>query len=153
MKHIEIIEKIMHIVNVVNQKAKNPLDYGTGHLLYQAEIHMIDTIDNHKNINASEIANMLGITNGAVNQLTNKLIKKGLIIKYNSPSNKKEVYYELTPEGEVASKVHSLNHKKMYEDAKKQLETLNPDFPEEMCIFLDKIIDNLKKDLISNKKE
>ena len=148
MNHIEITEKIIHMVTIVNQKAKIPMDYGTGHLLYQAEIHMIDTINNHKNINASEIANILGITNGAVNQITTKLIDKGLIIKYNVQNNKKEVYYALTPNGEIANKTHLLNHKKIYEEIKIQLETLSPSFSEDICIFLDRLIFNLMNNLI-----
>lgn len=46
------------------------------------------------------------MTRGAISKLTKKLIKKGLIVSYQKPDNKKEIYFRLTEQGKVINKVH-----------------------------------------------
>ena len=55
-KQIEIIEKVIRLSNKINQTNKKPRDYGSGHILYQSEIHTIEAIHNHENVNASELS-------------------------------------------------------------------------------------------------
>ena len=109
-----IIEKAERLLNIMNQSNKKPKDYGTGDILYHSEIHTIEAIYNHKNVNASELSSILGITNGAVSQVTNKLIKKKLIEQYQIPNNKKDVFYKLTEHGEKVNALHNEYHKKLY---------------------------------------
>lgn len=142
MKHIETIEKMIRLLNKVNQTNKVPSDYGTGHILYQSEIHMIEAINNHEDVNASELAVILGITNGAITQVTNKLIKKGLIEQYRKNNNKKEVYYQLTTKGQIANAEHSKHHEKFYLNMTQYLDELNPDNVKIINTFLEKVTDN-----------
>lgn len=141
-KEIDIIEKVVRLSNKINQTNKVPRDYGSGHILYHSEIHTIEAISNHENVNASELSKILGITNGAVNQVTNKLIKKGLIEQYKLNDNNKEVFYKLTELGEKANLGHSSYHKEVYEkiiqylnnSSEKEIKTVN--------MFLDSLIEN-----------
>ena len=142
MKHIETIEKMIRLLNKVNQTNKVPGDYGTGHILYQSEIHTIEAINNHEDVNASELAAILGITNGAITQVTNKLIKKGLIEQYRKNHNKKEVYYRLTTNGKIANAEHSKYHEKMYLTMTQYLDELEPDNIKVINTFLEKVTDN-----------
>ncbi|MBP2643414.1 MAG: MarR family transcriptional regulator [Firmicutes bacterium] len=142
MKHIETIEKMIRLLNKVNQTNKVPSDYGTGQILYQSEIHTIEAINNHENVNASELAAILGITNGAINQVTNKLVKKGLIEHYRMNNNKKEVYYRLTSKGKIANTEHSKYHEKTYLNMTQYLDELNPDNIKIINTFLEKVADN-----------
>lgn len=142
-KEIKIIEKVVHIANKINATKKIPRDYGSGHILYQSEIHTIEAINNHENVNASELSKILGITNGAVNQMTNKLIKKGLIDQYKLNDNNKEVFYRLTELGEKANLGHSNYHKKEYENILKYLNNSDEDQIKTINAFLNSLIENL----------
>ena len=101
-----IVEKLIHAVNKMNACAKKPRDYGTSDLLYQSEIHTLAAVHHHAGRNASELAVILGVTNGAITQVVGKLMNKGLIEKYHLRGNQKEVYFRLTQKGEVAYAGH-----------------------------------------------
>lgn len=77
-----IISKFSKIQNRINANDKKPRNFGTSHPLYQAEIHFIEGIGCREGINASKLSQKLGITNGAVTQIADKLLKKKLVEKY-----------------------------------------------------------------------
>ena len=133
----EIIEKVVCLSNKINQTDKKPRDYGTGHDLFHSEIHTIEAINNHADVNASELSRILGITNGAVNQVTNKLIKKGLVEQYKLNSNNKEVFYRLTELGKVANLNHSNRHKEEYQYFLQYTNDLSQDQIKTISTFLD----------------
>ncbi len=140
-KQLEIIEKVVRLANKISQTNKIPRDYGSGHILYHSEIHTIEAIHNHENVNASELSKILGITNGAVNQVTNKLISKGLIEQYKLNDNNKEVFYRLTDLGEKVNLGHSEYHKEEYEDIVQYLNNANKDQIKAVNSFLDRLIE------------
>jgi DNA-binding MarR family transcriptional regulator len=115
-KYIELIDTMICIINKINEMGKKPKNFGTGHLLYQSEIHTIHAIGKHEGANSSELAQILGITKGAVTQVISKLVQKNLVEKYKTNNNKKEVYLKLTPQGEIANKGHDLYHEKIYKE-------------------------------------
>lgn len=119
------IEKFTAIQNRITQNDKKPKKFGTEHELYQAEIHCIEVIGRYESINASKISKCLSITNGAVTQITDKLISKNLVIKYKNARNKKERLFELTSMGKTAYLMHQKYHEKMYKEIIKYLEGLN----------------------------
>ena len=140
-KQIEIIEKVIRLANKITQTNKIPRDYGSGHVLYHSEIHTIEAISNHENVNASELSKILGITNGAVNQVTNKLINKGLIEQYKLNDNNKEVFYKLTKLGEKANLGHKDYHKAEYENILQYLNNSNEDQIKAVDLFLNRLIE------------
>ncbi|MBM7022162.1 MarR family transcriptional regulator [Treponema sp. Marseille-Q4523] len=111
---MELTAKIQYRINANDKKAKR---FGTAHLLYQSEIHFIESIGLSGGYCASELSKKLGITNGAVTQVADKLLKKKLIRKYKKAENKKTVYITLTKEGVRAYK----NHEKFHKDFNKKL--------------------------------
>lgn len=111
---MELTAKIQYRINANDKKAKR---FGTAHLLYQSEIHFIESIGLSGGYCASELSKKLGITNGAVTQVADKLLKKKLIRKYKKAENKKTVYITLTKEGVRAYK----NHEKFHEGFNKKL--------------------------------
>ena len=74
-----IIQKSLRLINRYNNLSKKARHYGTQFLLYPSEIHMIDVIGSQNDITTTKIAELLGITKGAVSQITAKLLDKGLI--------------------------------------------------------------------------
>lgn len=122
-KQTELVEQIIRLINVYGQQSKKPREYKNGIVLYPSEAHLIEAIANHRGANASELSNRLGITNGAVNQVATKLIKKGLIDAYHLNSNQKEIFYQLTPLGEMANKEHNEFHARIYQSMNKEMKT------------------------------
>lgn len=109
-----------------------PRDFGTGDLLYRSETHTLLAIGQRPGTNLTEIAEDLGITKAGVTKFVKKLMDKGLIIKEQSPENKKEVYFYLTDKGIVVFQEHdrfskayfSKIHQLMAEMADDQLDFL-----------------------------
>jgi DNA-binding MarR family transcriptional regulator len=50
-------------------------------------------------INASEVANMIGITSGAVTGMTDKLVSMGLILRERSEMDRRVVLFTITEKG------------------------------------------------------
>lgn len=92
--------KILHLYSVINRK---PKDYGTGDLLYFTEIHTISMIGKNKEINMTRLAEMMGVTRGAISQTIRKLAAKDLIKRTNT-NNKKEINLSLTRKGTIVLK-------------------------------------------------
>jgi len=82
---VEDITRIMgifiRIVNKYNRLESKALDFGTGDLLYPAEIHIIEAIGKNYGNTVNEICQKFGVTKGAISQVVHKLSKKGLINK------------------------------------------------------------------------
>ncbi len=123
-QHIFIVEKLIHAFNKMNERAKKPRDYGTSDLLFQSEIHTLAVIRHHTGKNASELAMILGVTNGAISQVVSKLINKGLIEKYHLRGNQKEVYFRPTQKGELAFAGHERHDEKRFGDLLSYLSSL-----------------------------
>ena len=109
LSFIKLTQKIQYRISANDKKPKS---FDTRHKLYQSEIHFIDAIGLDGGYSASELSEKLGVTNGAVTQVSDKLLKKKLIEKYKKQGNKKTVYFKLTEEGAVAYK----NHEKFHAD-------------------------------------
>lgn len=137
----QIIEKIRDIATIINEEARQCRDYGTGHSLYHSEVHLIVAIFNHRDANASELAQALDITNGAVTQVADKLSKKGLIERYQVKGNKKDTFFRLTEQGEQIYWGHEKHHNKMNTKVMEYLEDLDDDQVKLIVTFLDKVIE------------
>lgn len=129
----------VRIQNRINSNDKKPRPFGTSQLLHQSEIHFIDAIGSGEGINASRLSQKLGITNGAVTQIADKLLKKQLLLKYKKENNKKEVYLKLTEEGEIAFANHELFHKEQNDRIRAYLDGLNTEQTEAILGLLDVI--------------
>jgi DNA-binding MarR family transcriptional regulator len=141
----KITKLFIESVNIVNENAKKPRDYGIGVCLFQSEIHTLSAIYSNSGVNASELARVLGITNGAVTQVVNKLVKKDLLEKYNEASNKKEVYFRLTQRGSKACEIHNRLEQDMFADTLSFLENLDNEGINVISVFMEKLTKDLKK--------
>lgn len=97
---IELFLKILHLYSVINRK---PKDYGTGDLLYLTEIHTIRIVGMNENINMTQLAEIMGVTRGAISQTIRKLVFKNFILKENS-NNRKEFSLRLSEKGRIVFK-------------------------------------------------
>lgn len=137
----QIIDKIRDIATIINKEIKQCRDYGTGHSLYHSEVHLIVAIFNHRDANASELSQVLDITNGAVTQVADKLSKKGLIERYRLKENKKDTYFRLTEQGEQVYWGHEKHHNKLNARVMEHLKGMDEDQVKLIVTFLDTIIE------------
>lgn len=113
MDEDDFFEIVYRIINKYNGKTKKPRQYGSEHLLYSSEVHMIEVIGGHDSVTATQLASLQGITKGAVSQTTRKLLQKGLIQKDLSPAGNNEVLISLTGSGKTVYQNHLSFHQKL----------------------------------------
>jgi DNA-binding MarR family transcriptional regulator len=140
----EILEQFVRIINKYNALEKNPLYYGGGENLYPSEIHAIEAIGKHPDAHMAEIANILGVTRGAVQQTAGRLLKKGLVEKLMDEEDRKRVYLSLTSKGKIAFKGHEQYHAELSSYLAEHFDRLRPrevdslrDFFTQMESFMD----------------
>ena len=73
---------------------------------------MIKSIKENEGIHVTGLADMLGVTKGAVPQIIMKLEHKGMIIKDTDPRNLSRLVLRLTSKGEIAY----LHHEKLHQE-------------------------------------
>ncbi len=140
---MRFLEDTYRLINKYNQKAKTAKHYGTEDLLYSAEVHMIEMIGSYEAITTTKLAEKLGITKGAVSQITRKLLEKKLIIKIPSTEKINEVLISLTDKGRIVYSYHQNMHEKMLESVDSILCNLS----DEGKIALEQIIQIIDKSL------
>lgn len=143
MDETNFFEISYRIINKYNAKTKKPKYYGTEHLLYSSEIHMLEVIGGHGSLTATQIASLQGITRGAVSQTTGKLMKKGLLKKELSPAGNNEVAISLTDTGRIVYR----NHLRFHQDLTSRLSQLADSLPEESVNILLEMLDTVDKAL------
>ncbi len=138
-----ILRRMAALQYKINSNDKKPNCFGTSALLYQSEIHCIDAIGMDGESNASQLSARLNISNGAVTQVTNKLLKKKLIEKYQKAANHKEVYFRLNEEGRLAYESHRQFHQAFYDKVVAYLQSLTPEQIEGILGYIAVADDNL----------
>jgi DNA-binding MarR family transcriptional regulator len=120
---IDLFLKILHLYSVVSRK---PKDYGTGDLLYFAELHTITVVARNHEINMTELAEILGVTRGAISQTIRKLVAKNLILKSNI-TNRKEVNLRLSEKGLIVYKAQDSFQNEIFTFAASLYEAARPE--------------------------
>jgi DNA-binding MarR family transcriptional regulator len=116
---IDLFIRILHLYSVLDKK---PKDFGTGDLLYVSEIHAIHAIASNPEINLTQLAELSGVTKGAISQMVKRLVSKRYIARYKV-RNKKEVNLRLSDKGFLINQ--------RYED-----------FEKERFVFAEKLYEN-----------
>ena len=124
---IDLFTRILHLYSVIDKK---PKDFGTGDLLYVSEIHAIHYIGGNPEINMTQLAEISGVTKGAVSQIVKRLVRKQYIALYKT-KNKKEVNLRLSDKGYIINQLYEEFEKerfvfaeKLYENASREDITL-----------------------------
>jgi len=107
---IDLFLKILHLYSVIGRK---PKDYGTGDLLYLAEIHTITMIGKNHQVNMTQLAELMGVTKGAISQTIRKLVTKNYIVKSNTV-NRKEISLSLSEKGQIVYKGQASFQKELF---------------------------------------
>ena len=140
---MNFLENTYRLINKYNQKAKTAKRYGTEDMLYSAEVHMIEIIGSYEMITTTKLAKVLGITKGAVSQITRKLLEKNLIAKEPSKEKNNEVLISLTEKGRVVFGYHH----DMHEDMLRKIDLILCDLSDEGKIAMEKIVQLIEEAL------
>ncbi|MDJ0829127.1 MAG: MarR family winged helix-turn-helix transcriptional regulator [Desulfobacterales bacterium] len=109
-----IHKKFFNIVKLMVELEKTPRHFGTDELLTSTEIRLIEAIgDNGETDSVTELANLLGVTKGAVSQNLKKTEKRGLTTKDEDPENLSRSIVGLTSKGKTAYYAHKHWHETM----------------------------------------
>lgn len=102
----------LRVVTKLSEIDRKMRCYGTDQPLFNAEIHMIKSIKENEGIHVTGLADMLGVTKGAVSQVIQKLERKSMIVKDTDPRNLSKLALHLTPKGETAYMHHEDLHRR-----------------------------------------
>jgi DNA-binding MarR family transcriptional regulator len=105
----------LRVVTRISEVDSKTRYYGTDQPLHEAEIHMIKSIRENQGIHVTGLADMLGVTKGAVSQIIQKLERKGMVVKNTDPNNLSRLMLLLTPKGEIAYLHHEELHREFDE--------------------------------------
>ena len=131
---------LLRVVGKIFEIDKKTRKYGTDVPLYDAEIHMIKSIKENEGIHVTGLADMLGVTKGAVSQIIMKLEKKGMIVKDADPKNLSRLVLHLSPKGETAY----FHHEKLHEEFEHLIGSVLDEATEENKAFLKSFLDTLE---------
>lgn len=101
-----LIVKLLDAANYIVCDAKSARSYGMEETLSYSELSFLLCVERNEHSRAGQLSQYLGITNGAVAQLAQKLGKKGFIETYRLEDNRKEVYYRLSERGLTVTQQH-----------------------------------------------
>ncbi len=108
-KH-EIAYESLDLAFALMELDKKTRYYGTDVAIYHSEIHVIKAIAEHPSIHVGGLADILGVTKGAVSEILKKLERKALIKKEVDDLNLSRYLLSLTEKGEKAHKNHMHYH-------------------------------------------
>ncbi len=138
----------LRVVTKLTEISRRTRYYGTDQPLHEAEIHMIKSIKENEGIHVTGLADMLGVTKGAVSQILMKLERKDMIVKNTDPSNLSRLVLKLSPKGETAYLHHEELHKEfdsLFNAALKNVSDENKAFLKSFLNLLDEKIDTYER--------
>jgi DNA-binding MarR family transcriptional regulator len=122
-----MLEQLLQIVDRFNKQHKKGHDFGSGDLLFPSEIHTIQAIGDHENINITDLAAALKVTKPTISERVKKLERLDLIQRQDAADNMKIVILHLTTRGWIAYKGHETHHNEMFAHFQKQFGSNTPD--------------------------
>ncbi|VVS93702.1 marr-type hth domain [Desulfoluna spongiiphila] len=109
-----LIQKITQVLHKYERMEKLPLvitiDGGDPLTVSTKEVHTIEVIGNHQEINITDVAGHFGITKSGASQMVSKLEKKGFVERRQSAHSNKEYWLYLTQTGWAAYHTHERMH-------------------------------------------
>jgi len=113
-RRVALFDDMFHrVMNKMKRIEQKPRHFGTDFLLYPSEIHTIETIGRNAGINVTALAALQGVTKGAVSQVLQKLVKKGMVVRMKDEMSDREVLLKLSDTGKIAYQAHADFHSKI----------------------------------------
>ena len=109
---LDLLDRVLTKAGSIHSAAH---DFGTGVPLYKTEIHTIRAIGENEGINMTALAELMGVTKGAVSQTIKKLVAKGLVERTPALDDAREILLGLTDLGWTGFYNHEQFHMQMYD--------------------------------------
>lgn len=109
-KYRALVESMIGMGNAYSQVAKNEI-FGDEVKLNSVQLQVMEyTLENEElNQNMSQIAERLSISQSNFSKITNQLVKKGMLEKFHTRSNSKNVIIKVTDKGRKFYNEYSIN--------------------------------------------
>ncbi|MFT4005133.1 MAG: MarR family winged helix-turn-helix transcriptional regulator [Lacrimispora sp.] len=118
--------------------------YGTDVPIFHSEIHVIMAIAEHPGIHVGGLADILGVTKGAVSEILKKLERKALVIKEIDDLNLSRYSLSLTEKGKKAHSNHMYYHSILNSMVEDELQNASEHELEFLSNFLSSLINKVK---------
>lgn len=139
----EIVELTHKLLNASVLHERKKRDLGVGFPLHASELRFIGTVSQYPESNITELAEHLAITKSAVSKMATSLQKKGLVLKYKTADNHKDVLIQLTSIGEVVHRRFQSTYEGSVQFVAGRLENYSDDQKDLIIRFLNGFIDVL----------
>ncbi|WP_147821525.1 MarR family winged helix-turn-helix transcriptional regulator [Salidesulfovibrio onnuriiensis] len=123
-KFNEMSDWIVRIVDMFNASHEQGVDFGTGDLLFPAEIHTIEAVEEGRGTTVTALAEHFDVSKPTISERIKKLEKRGLLSKTKVAGTRDQVI-TLTPKGRMAFEGHRTHHASMFKAFAAQF---GPDF-------------------------
>lgn len=133
-------DKFVQMINKYNKLDNLSIEFVPGVKVTHIDAHLIALMSKNPHKKASELAELFGVTKGAVSQQIKKLEKKGLVSRVRLNDNYREVYIELTELGEQVVEAHYKFHDVLFGELVKEFGGLTEEQGKFFNFVLDKII-------------
>jgi DNA-binding MarR family transcriptional regulator len=117
----EVIDALIRVLLKGTSVENTPVDIGHGVLISASELHFLSIVSRFSRENLSQLATRLGVTKGAVSQMSQKLEKKGYVKRYQDEGNKKNICLRLTEWGNDAAAWHDALIDRVSDDLKNEI--------------------------------
>lgn len=147
-----LMEKIIKCANTYARTYRKKMSYGTDILISAAEIQVLEYIleNEEKYQNMAEIALRLGVSSSAFSKNVKQMLSKGLLEKYHSVNNKKDVIIQPSALGRS---VYSDYCRYVKMDFIDQMEDVLKDVPQDNIDKIVMVLDILADRLINDPED
>ena len=149
-RRMALFDDMFHrVMNKMKRIEQKPRRFGTDFLLYPSEIHTIEAIGRNAGINVTALAALQGVTKGAVSQIVQKLVKKGMVVRMKDEMSDREVLLKLSDTGKIAYQAHGDFHSQIDPELVEiiaQADDANIEFMETVFKAIDRFCDQVISD-------
>ena len=142
-KH-QIAYNSLNLAVALTDLDKKTRHFGTDVPIFHSEIHIIKAIAEHPGIHVGGLADILGVTKGAVSEILKKLERKALVIKEIDDLNLSRYSLSLTEKGKMAHNNHMLYHSIINNMVEDELQDASENELEFLSNFLSTLIEKVK---------
>lgn len=142
-KH-QIAYNSLHLALAMIDLDKKTRYFGTDVPIFHSEIHVIMAIAEHPGIHVGGLADILGVTKGAVSEILKKLERKALVIKEIDDLNLSRYSLSLTEKGKKAHNSHMHYHSILNSMVEDELVNASEQELEFLSNFLSSVINKIK---------
>ena len=119
---VNLFQSILHAYSIIERQ---PRDFGFGSTVHLSELQTVSMIGENPNVNMTQLAEIMGVTRGAISQTVRKLVAKKLVSRTNVRNNK-EVNLSLTDLGEMVWSSYQTRMKEVFTFADELYDNATP---------------------------